>query len=66
MNFSVERARQQLAETSEVEWQKRGETRALELFHAAAERVPAYKDFLKKNKVKPDEIKIINDLPIRK
>jgi len=50
-NFSVAEARQQLMEVSEAEWVRRGEERALALFHAAAEYVPAYKDFLQKNKV---------------
>jgi len=56
-SFSIEKARRQLTETSEDEWQSRGEKRALALFHTAAEHVPAYKDFLKKNKIKPDKIK---------
>ncbi|MFH1354344.1 MAG: hypothetical protein ABIH36_03580 [bacterium] len=60
-DFSVAKARRQLAETSEKEWQSRGERRALALFHAAAEHVPAYKDFLKKNQVRPEKIKTIDD-----
>jgi phenylacetate-CoA ligase len=60
-SFSVVKARRQLSETSEEEWKKRGETRALALFHAAAEYVPAYKDFLQKNQIKPDKIKTIAD-----
>lgn len=38
-------------------WIKRGERRVLKLFHQMAERVPAYKNFLKKNGVKPQKIK---------
>jgi len=60
-SFSVDKARRQLAETSEEEWQNRGEQRALALFHAAAEHVPAYKDFLKKHGIQPDKIKTIED-----
>lgn len=40
---------------------------ALSLFHRAAQRVPAYKDFLSKHKISPDKIKTIRDfsfLPI--
>lgn len=42
-------------------WIKRGEKMALHLFRQMAERVPAYKDFLLKNKVKPEKIKAIKD-----
>ncbi|MBI2042535.1 MAG: phenylacetate--CoA ligase family protein [Candidatus Nealsonbacteria bacterium] len=48
-------------------WQKAGEKMALTLFRAAAYRVPAYKDFLKRNKINPVKIKTIADfskLPI--
>lgn len=37
------------------------ESTTLKSFKIAAERVPAYKNFLKKNKVKPDQIKTLND-----
>ena len=39
-------------------WEKEGRKRALALFHDSARRVPAYKDFLKKNGVK-DHNKIV-------
>jgi len=39
-------------------WEKEGRKRALALFHDAAQRVPAYKDFLKKNGIK-DHNKIV-------
>jgi len=48
--FSVAEAKQQLAEVSEEEWLKRGEQRALALFHSAAEYVPACKDFCERDK----------------
>lgn len=38
-------------------FEKEGFRRALNLFHSAAERVPAYKEFLKKNKIHPHKIK---------
>jgi len=66
-NFSVEEARKQLTEVSEEEWLRRGEQRALALFQAAAEHVPAYQDFLKKQGVEPAKIKTADDfsqLPI--
>lgn len=37
-------------------WKRKGEQRALAIFKAAAARVPAYKDFLKKNKVNPERV----------
>ena len=49
-DFSVAEAKQQLAEVSEEEWLKRGEQRALALFHSAAEYVPACKDFCERDK----------------
>ena len=42
-------------------WQKEGEKMALGLFRKAAEKIPAYKDFLKGNNVKPSLIKSIKD-----
>ena len=59
--FSPAVARKKLADDSEDVWMKRGEDRALALFHAAAEHVPAYKDFLAKAGIKHEEIKTIED-----
>ncbi|OGE78809.1 MAG: hypothetical protein A2751_01275 [Candidatus Doudnabacteria bacterium RIFCSPHIGHO2_01_FULL_46_14] len=42
-------------------WKRAGEKRALTVFHEAARRVPAYKDFLKKNKINPQKIKTVGD-----
>lgn len=42
-------------------WERRGQKMALKLFHEMAKRVPAYKDFLRKNKIKPASIKTIRD-----
>lgn len=42
-------------------WQKNGQKMALDLFRAAAVRVPAYKDFLKQNRIKPKQIRTIVD-----
>lgn len=47
--------------TDPKEWTKRGEQAALSLFREASARVPAYKDFLKKNKINPDTIRAIED-----
>jgi phenylacetate-CoA ligase len=48
----------QLKLRPEAEWRRLGKRRALALFHNMAERVPAYKDFLKKHKV--DHRKIVS------
>lgn len=50
-----------LKREQEYFWVRRGEKRVLSLFRQMAIRVPAYKDFLKKNKLKPDKIKSIKD-----
>lgn len=54
-------ALKKLRSKPESHWQKRGDDRALKLFHEAAERVPAYKDFLKKQKIDPSKIKNLSD-----
>lgn len=60
-NFSVDKASQLLEKEDPEYWERKGEQLALELFHAAAERVPAYKDFLKKNQIRHTKIKTIKD-----
>jgi len=40
---------------------KKAETKVLKLFHEASRKVPAYKDFLKKNMIKPERVKSIDD-----
>lgn len=44
-----------------VRYESAGRRKALSLFHAAAKRVPAYKDFLRKHAVKPDSIRTYAD-----
>jgi len=61
--FSVETAYQKLVQGHEQKWLKRGAIRALNLFHAAAKHVPAYKDFLKKHRLNPNSIESIQDFP---
>lgn len=50
--FPISKARKILETTSAEEWEKEGQKMALQVFHAAAERVPAYKDFLRKHGIK--------------
>jgi len=42
-------------------WTKRAEEVSLKLFHEAADKVPSYKDFLRKNKINPAKIKNFKD-----
>jgi len=50
-----------LKQQTENYWLIRGQKMVLGLFRQMASRVPAYKDFLKKNKIKPQQIKTIQD-----
>lgn len=45
----------------EAYWTNRGERMALQLFHDMAKRVPAYRDFLKREGVEPQRIRTIDD-----
>lgn len=45
-------------------WERLRERRALELFHLASRRVPAYKDFLRKNKINSQKIKTFKDFEL--
>lgn len=42
-------------------WEKKGRKMALEVFQEAAEKVPAYKDFLEKQGIDPSTIKTLED-----
>jgi phenylacetate-CoA ligase len=46
---------------AESAWVRRGQKRALSLFHAMAHRVPAYSDFLKSHKFSPSSVKSFRD-----
>ncbi len=55
-----------LKDQSELSWIRRGERQALRLFHAMAKRVPAYIDFLRKHKIKPERVtslQVFRELP---
>ncbi|MBI2643995.1 MAG: phenylacetate--CoA ligase family protein [Candidatus Wildermuthbacteria bacterium] len=45
-------------------WNQERETRALDLFHRAANQVPAYKDFLSKHGINPKKIKNWQDFQL--
>ena len=57
-DYSAEQLIQFFSEKKSEWWEKEGQKRALALFHDAAVRVPAYKDYLKKNGIK-DHNKIV-------
>lgn len=57
----VELFEQRLKQDAEAHWVERGEKRALQLFHDMAERVPAYKDFLKTNDFSATQVRSIED-----
>jgi phenylacetate-CoA ligase len=42
-------------------WTERGRCRALEVFHQAADRVPAYRDFLRRRGVRPQAVQTYHD-----
>ncbi len=60
-SFDIESFEKRLSKEPEEYWRNKGVKKALDLFHAAAKRVPAYKDFLKKHRVHPGKIKTIRD-----
>lgn len=45
-------------------WEKLQHENSLKLFQQAAENIPAYKDFLKKNRISPDKIKSFQDFQL--
>lgn len=61
LKFNIGNFEQLLEQKDENFWQKQGEKRALNIFHDAAQRVPAYKDFLAKYKIQHAKIKNIED-----
>lgn len=50
-----------LQQDSEEKWLKRGQSRALHLFHAMSLRVPAYKDFLRAHNFSPSNVHTYDD-----
>lgn len=46
-----------LQQETEEKWNHRGQQRALHLFHAMAQKVPAYKDFLAAHKFSPSQVR---------
>jgi phenylacetate-CoA ligase len=59
---NIEKLIKDLRTRPESYWLKRGELKVLKLFSEMSHRVPAYKDFLRKNKINPEKIKNAEDL----
>ncbi len=53
-----------ISEKNDAFWCRERERRPLELFHQVARRVPAYKDFLRRNKIAPEKIKTFKDFQL--
>lgn len=62
--FSAEQILQMIRTKKAAFWDREREHRPLKLFHEAARRVPAYKDFLKKNHINPAKIKTFKDFQL--
>lgn len=60
-NYSAYSTLKLFGEKSSDYWSKKREENSLNLFHRAAEAVPAYKDFLKHNNVRPEKIQTWQD-----
>lgn len=58
---SIARLQRHLKENPEQHFIHRGERKVLRLFREMSERVPAYRDFLKKRKIKPETVRTISD-----
>ena len=60
-DWPVERLSDRFEKKKSEYWENERKTRALELFHRAARDVPAYRDFLGKNRVSALKIKTFED-----
>ncbi len=63
-NIDAKKVNDEFVNKTEEYWLQKGDERALSLFHKAAIHVPAYKNFLSKNKIDPSKIKTIEDFSL--
>ncbi|HRY62717.1 MAG TPA: hypothetical protein P5056_03030 [Candidatus Paceibacterota bacterium] len=61
---SFKKIKEYQKENNSSAWKKIGDKKTLDLFRAASVRVPAYKDFLKKNKIDPGKIRSFKDFQL--
>lgn len=67
MNWFKDKSRHIISSLTKKEdsfWSEARKTRALKLFHMAAERVPAYKDFLSKHKIRHGRVHTFEDFEL--
>ncbi len=62
--FSADKILRFVRTKGDAFWSHERESRTIKLFRAAASRVPAYKDFLKKHRVNPAKIKTFKDFEL--
>jgi len=63
-SFSVNDIIRQIQRKKSKFWLVERERMILDLFHSTSQRVPAYKDFLKRNKVNPAKVKNLKDFAL--
>lgn len=61
LQTDIKRLEKDIIEKDEKWWQEQGEIAALNLFHEAVKRIPAYKKFLNEHKITPENIKTYGD-----
>ncbi len=61
LSWDIEKQNYELTHKPAEFWEKMGQQKALEVFHAASCQVPAYKKFLAENNINPRLIRTIDD-----
>lgn len=61
LRLSVDEIKSAIYKTTTREWEQTGQKSVIKLFKAVSQRVPAYKDFLKKNHIDPQKINTYAD-----
>jgi phenylacetate-CoA ligase len=61
-DYNLEKLTNRFTSEKSVFFINKGKEMSLSLFHQMFVRVPAYKDFLQKNKIDPDKIKSVDDI----
>ena len=62
--FNLDKATRNFSRLSPTYFDDKGQKMALSLFHDVARTVPAYKNFLSKNKINPNKIRTIKELKL--
>jgi phenylacetate-CoA ligase len=64
LNYQPRQDLQAFGVVPTAKWQALGEQKAIQVFQQAAQRVPAYRDFLSKHQVKADKVQTIADFAV--